>query len=242
MVDKLKLICGLPVNIEIGYIYPPKIKDIANIGEQEFYKKVSVLNFNKKVLELENEDLDDYDILVAMCLYDEKFKISFEDAFKFFIKENVTFAQGNTLSDMGYFFIGKIEENRKIDKNNFFEIVKTIKDICFIKEKKEEKVVAGNEKARQFMERLKKKNEKLAKLNKKEELSMSDIISSIAWKSGIAISTILEMTIFQLYDAFMRLNIITDYENTMFGVYTGNIDTKKIDIKKMTWYKNANVE
>lgn len=242
---KLKALAGIPIVENIGKIYPLKLNDIANMGEDQYNQHLSYLCFDKTIinnLDISNEDLKtlneelknitEYQFLFTYLYKDIFFREKYLESLSIFFKEKINFHES------GFLFLGNMEDNRFIDSNNFDKIINIIKIINNIKAK--EGYNPANEQARKLIEKIEKKNAIYAKLNKKNAINLFTIISSIAWKSNIGIDAVWDLTIFQLYDAYSRIALIDNYDKTMQGIYAGTVDVKKINIKDVSWIKYIN--
>lgn len=259
----LQLLAGLPIEIKnIGKIHQLKLKEIAVIGEQKYNEYLSVISFNKSSLsipiddEKQKEEIDkltDFQIILFLCLQDENFRNILLKSLKFFFKKEVYFD-----NQIGFFVFGKVKITKKkinikkiikpqklqkkkckykkvITENKFNEIKNVIKQSNCLRElEKEEEIKPGNERAKKFIEMLKLKKQNAPKTN---DINLISIISSIAWRSHIGINSVWDLTIYQLYDAFYRLDVIDNYDKTLTGIYAGTIDGKKINLKKINWAK-----
>jgi hypothetical protein len=117
-----------------------------------------------------------------------------------------------------------------------WEFIKTVAKIGnFVKESKEEEYVAGNERARKFLEEQKKRKALLAKLKKnKEQINLHSILSAVSWRTT-GVKDLLDLTIYQLYDGYFRLGLIDNYHQIFTGIYTGNVDQSKIKLPDVNW-------
>lgn len=232
----LDLMAGDPIYLEkVGHVHSPLVKEIKDVTEQKYQEYLSMIMINKESVELdtkENEELTNYDIIFALCLQDKNFLDRFVNSLSFFLKQPITFVED------GVFVVGEIkenilEENGFLTRDNYSDFVEIVRKQNGIKKPKQYK--AANDAAQKMIEKIKKNNKEKPKTQ--DEPSLADIVSSIYWKSNKSKEEIWGMTIFELYNGLQRLNIIDDYSNTMLGVYTGNIDTKKMNLKKVNWMK-----
>lgn len=76
------------------------------------------------------------------------------------------------------------------------------------------------------------------KIESKSNSFLYQIISVLKTKKSD--DEINNSNIFQLVDLFKRYNKEKDYDNLMTGIYTGNVDAKKIDITKKHWTSKVN--
>lgn len=233
-IDKLKLLAGLPIEVEgVGSIHPLTLRDIAEIGEKTYSEYISILNINKSNINLPEgfDDISNFEVILLICMQDKSaFKI-FLDALGVFLKDIIH------ISDDGLVYVGDFKEQKIIHKGNYEEIVNIIKLQNKIEIEKEE-LRAGNKIADEFMKKMEDMKNKYKKYADKKEPSLYDLVSSVAWRTNIGRS-VWDLTLYELYDAISRLQVIEHYDHTMLGIYTGNIDTKKMknDLKNLNWIK-----
>jgi ABC-type multidrug transport system ATPase subunit len=147
-----------------------------------------------------------------------------------FFKDKVSYSDEYYL-----FYLGDIHDGRIIYRDNYEEIKAIIRKQNFIQEKKKEEYNPANEQARQFIEKLKRLKKERPKT--KETVNLHSIISSIAWKSHIGIHAVWDLTIYQLFDAYYRLDVVDNYDKTLAGIYAGTVDASKINMKELNWSK-----
>ena len=231
MMDDLKLLAGLPINISGIKIYPLKLVEIAEIGEVEFYTMLGTLCFdigdleNYEQIKTEIADLKPFDVIYNFCIYDINYSEKILNIFKLFLKQDVYIDKIN-----GVFYT---RDKNIIDRNVFDEIIKVLKVQNHIQKSKEEEYNPANSKAKEFIEKIKKIKKNAPK--SKDNIDLHSIISGVTWKSGKNINEIWGLTIYQLFDAYRRLDIVDNYSNIMYGIYSGSIDLKKINQKEIFW-------
>lgn len=236
----LKFLAGLPIGVcDIGDIHPLTLREIATIGEIQYNKYLSALCFEIEDV-LSGEDLDGvegistYDILMANCISNENYKELITSAISLFFKDDVSFyAYSQEGNNYAFLYLGELEEERIINKDNFENIKLILQQQNNIQRSKAEEYNPANEKARQLIEQIKKNRQNAPK--PKQLVDLHSIISGVAWKGGVGIGSIWDLTIYQLYDAYYRLNIVDTYDKTLNGIYSGTVDGTKTDFKKLNW-------
>jgi len=236
----LKLLAGMSINISnLGIISPLKLREIINLGESNYNELLSVLLIDKSNIEgLKDQEFSNLELLMVFCHQSNEFRDKTLKALKlflnneFFVSNEGLFYCRDLISDnyglMVYKYI-------IIDKIPFNDFQMVLKKANHIETKKEDEIIPGNERARKFMEKL-----KLSKQNikKPETMNLHSIISGIAWKSNNTnIINIFDLTIYQLYDAYHRLENIDNYHYTLSGLYAGTVDGKNINLSNITWTK-----
>ncbi len=239
--DDLRLLAGLPIEIDkVGYIYPLKIIDVAKLTESVYNTYLSALTIDVAdiIADIDDknvniDDLETFEIIISLCLQDESFKETVLSALRlFFNEEKVQF-----IDEMGIFFLGEIEEQRVIHRNNYEEIKHTLLLQNFISPP--EKLNFANERAKKLYMSIQRNKRKYAR-NTDNGSRIFNIISSIAWKKNIGMS-VWDLTVFQLFDAFHRSHVVDKYGYTMQGIYAGTIDGQKIKFNEIDWSQNINV-
>lgn len=247
----LRLLAGIPIDIYgLGSVTPLKIKDVINLGEPDYNELLSVLLIDKSNIEglEDDEKISNLELSMVYADQDVNFKEKILKALELFLNKEFF------VSNEGFFYCKipipitddeeELTDNEEeelfecliLDKEPFDDLQNVLKNAHHIeKKRKEDEIIPGNEQARKFMEKL-----KLSKQNikKPEVMNLHSIISGVAWKSNsMNIINIFDLTIYQLYDAFHRLENIDNYHYTLSGIYAGNVDSKNINLSKITWYK-----
>ena len=236
----LKLLAGMHIDINnLGVLTPLKLKQIIDLGEQVYNELLSVLLIDKSNIEgLKEEEFSNLEILMVYSYQNIEFREKVLKSLKlflgneFFMSNEGLFYCRKLISDNYGLFVYK---NLVLDKDPFDDFQYVLKKANHIENKKEDEIIPGNERARKFMEKL-----KLSKQNikKPETMNLHSIISGIAWKSNNTnIINIFDLTIYQLYDAYHRLENIDNYHYTLSGLYAGTVDGKNINLSKITWTK-----
>lgn len=230
----LRLIANIPISIEnVSGIQSPKLSSIISLGYQRYNESLSSLLLDKNRIE-EFKDVEGSSFILT-CLYflqDEYFRNTFKTGIRLMTGYDVHLKEDSenpVLSLNDQCFLNE-------DNFNTFQKVVRLANKVEINEKEEE-FEAGNSKAREMIEKIKrgKKN----KPEKKPIVNLHSLISGLSWKStsGINITNIFDLTIYQLYDGYHRVEKIEHYNNTVTGIYTGNIDAKKINMNDLNWAK-----
>lgn len=80
----------------------------------------------------------------------------------------------------------------------------------------------------------------LAAQNKPFESYLLPIISSVKARQGYTKEYVGNMGLYELMDEVSRLQIINNADHLLGGMYSGMIDTKKIDKKELNWLRPTN--
>jgi hypothetical protein len=228
---RLKFLLGLPVHIDgIGNFHSPSLNEVVDLTEGLYNMAISAILFDKKNL-TEQEGLDEFSnfqILLSV--------INQDDAFRefFFYGLSLHLDTIPCLHESGLVYFDELTEESVLTEEKFDYIKRLVKIANNIPEKvEEEEYKVGNERAKKFLEKLKKQREEITKV-KKQKINLHSIISAVGWKAQ-SFDFLSNLNIYQLYDGYYRLGYIDAYENTMTGIYTGNIDGSKIKLADINW-------
>jgi hypothetical protein len=231
----LKFELDLPVPVEgIGNFKAVNVLEIGKLGEELYNNLLSTLMFSKKNLKIEQDlsEFTDVQLLYTFVHNDVHF------AQMLFQAIELHFDSKPLLHEEGFIYFGELREENVLDDDKFQFIKKLIAISNNLKEpKKEEEYQAGNERAKKFMEKLKKKKEQLEKVKKKDAITLHSMISAVGWKSN-SFFDVHKLNIYQLYDGFNRLGMIDNYHYTLTGIYSGSIDGSKIKLPEINWANN----
>ena len=214
-------------------IHQPTLKEIGYIGEEAFFTGYQMINISKNLFsEEDKKGLDNYsnfDILIAilrernavmqknrscvfmvLALLFPSYAISLE-------KDSIAFKKEGT------------EDQTFINKKNFDEFQNIIKQMfSFGSGEQESDFNPSGQLAKRIAERLKKRHEKLADLNK--ESTKVDIYSRYASILSIGLQqdliSILNYTPYQLFDQIERYHLKQDYEIYLQAKMAGAKDIK----------------
>jgi hypothetical protein len=131
----------------------------------------------------------------------------------------------------GMICFDEISVNKMLTDDKWKLIQKFVKLAHFVQE--EEPYVAGNEKAKKLIEKIR-KNKKENAPKQEEKANLHSILSGVAWRTD-GIDSLLNKTIYQLYDGYYRLGFIDNYHQVCTGIYTGNVDGSKIKLPDINW-------
>lgn len=234
--DELRLLKGSSFFIDQIEIKPFTIGEIVEIGYEKYQQLMNIF-----ALEVEDILKEIPEELNGITVFELYLQSGLQELFEGFISAISLFLRienPNNLSINNTFNV-VINNKNIINKDNWSDICKIIQMQNCVKKIEKEEYNPANERAKKFIEKLNKMKQELPKI--KSDITLSSMISGVAWKAqNININNIWDLTIYQLYDALNRLNLIDDYQFTFTGIYTGTVDGKKIDMKKINWMKIIN--
>ena len=237
---EMKLLKGSVITIEDIKIKPLLIEDIIdnpNIGYDRYLELIGVMGADKSTLQdISPEQLEEIKTFDIFIFNQDLMKLLL-DFLKLFLQcPNISYAEEHQIIIIDY------DVNQAyIHRDNYDKIIDIFRKIYCIHISKESKYNPANEQARALIEKIRQRDIELARLKHKNEINLFSIISGVAWKSpNLNIFDVFKLTVFQLYDAYYRLEIIDNCKYTMTGMYAGTIDSKNIKQDELTWVKKYN--
>lgn len=241
------LLSPYPIYIKnVGGIISPKIDDIFKIGinTYDYYLFIISMDLNSyfsitnqkalydELYEEQKTELNVFDLLITT----DELRENLQLAYNFFIKEDVVYDSEKrcflikdndvligVIYDENYNSVGNI-----INQRNYVKIDDT-NDLSKIKSKK----------ALKILEKIKKAKESQKKPKRDARMELGNIISSVANKhSSINMINIVELTVFQVWDAFNRLINNNILEIQSMSVATWGDKEKKFDCN--SWFNLIN--
>ncbi len=255
---KLKTLANKPIIVEnIGKVYPVKLSDIADIGEEIYHKYLSYFCISIDSLNIDDEakknmrekNVSSFLLILSQCIQDksEGFLNIIKDGFRLFLKKELTF-----IPQLSGFFIGSLEELEVIisgfkskddlkdlekygfvTENNYedFKEVLMLQN-CIKSTKSEDGYNPADDKARELIEKIKKTKEEINKIkaNDGKNLNLLDLVSAFcASNKNVDIVRVWDLNIFQFNDQFKRTQLVSDYEISIQSLLHG-ADAKKVKI------------
>lgn len=238
--NNLALLTGADIPFKEGklLIHQPTLKEIAIIGEDDFFIGCGLLTISKNILNSQDKiDLDkinDFNIFMSIINgtvgIDKNLQKNIDCAF------NVLYLLFPTLdikAEKDKLIIGE----GYIDKTNFSEfknILKTIFNLSFKDSEVQKDYKPATNKAQQIAEKLKKRHQDLiarsgVAANGKEVRIFGRYMSIISVYNGISFKDLEQYTVFQLYDTFNRVQLKIAYDMAMRAKLAGAKDVKNPD-------------
>ena len=200
----LSILAGLPIDItENLKLSPLKIKDILKLGGSIYSHLLSILLISKSLLEIE-EEVSDFEIFMSFYYRDEEYRKLINKALNLFCNSEVI------LNPRGYIVLNDFI----LDENNFIKLRSLLRQQNFLKEDKpEDQPIYPNEASKELARKIKEAKAKIQEFNKDQILRLGDIISIVsAYSENIHIFNVWELTVYQLYDAYLRLLMKANYD------------------------------
>lgn len=218
-------------------IHQPTIKEIGFIGEDNFFAGCELLNFSKEILSEQDRinlaTLTNFEIL--MSIMNDKNSNSLKSRSCAIMVLTLLFPGYEiNLSDREI-VLYKDREYHCINNDNF-EQFKEILVAMFCLKKPESEYNPGGDLARRISDKLKKGKERKARdLGQQQKIDVLSRYSSIlSVGMQIDLNTILNYSVYQLFDAYQRYELKTHSDFTFEAKLAGAKDVKDAD----NWMKD----
>jgi hypothetical protein len=231
----LKLLANVPIDVGVGMFQLPSVKEIIDMGESTYYGYFNMVNFKKDILQSDEdfEELSDFEVMGMVLFHSPLHREMAIKAYKLFLNKDMKVTR---LDDSYVIFF---DDLGNVLSEEIWEYVKKVSRIGnFVQDSKEE-YKAANEKARKLIEKI--MNRKKQEVPKEEKINLRSILSAVAWRTN-GIDSLLDKTIYQLYDGFYRLRFVDSYNQIYTGIYTGNVDQSKIKLPDYDWANVINIK
>lgn len=233
-IDQLQLYFGDPYVInERITIYQPNIGQIMEYGERKYYQMVHTItaipsDMKSQLFDmnLDYEKLEDFELfqMLAPTLPKESTSILFGDID--FTKLKVYRNPQNDLK-----VLADRETGIVIDVLIYERIVNYLRSVHGLKKKVEK---AKNAMTKRVLIEEDRRNIALNK-NKPYKSFLTPLVSAVKVRMGYTKEYVRNMGIYEFTDDIARLQIINNADALLRGMYSGMIDTKKIDKKSLNW-------
>ena len=217
MDTRLSLMCGTdyPVPECQLVIHQPQIKEIAYIGEQDFFTGVQCLCLNKSMFVKDETDLSNVNnFQIFMTIMSEKEAADKKAAVQqvctlLFPKYKVMFTPRSVL-------ISGEGQTMQIDESNFEYLQAALSNICCMKTGPMDQTTfnPGNAKAREIAEKLMRGRQRVAAQKGQSNTSIfSQYLSILTVGLGsMSLQDMMNLTIFQLYDLVERYMLYINWD------------------------------
>lgn len=243
MISEMALLRGKPISVDgLFQVYPATLEEISEITEEmyNYYSHMILLDKGKLMKSLgisnslELEKISGYELIRSYAHKDIDFRRLYLEAISFFIHEKVFFDEVSL-----EIYVVKDSVNFILTEKHVNQIKQIVKKQNFLSDKEEKELNPANEKAAELIEKMKQVKAKLAKQKEDETLSLSDIIQIVAcYSQDINILNVWDLTVYQLYVAYIRLIMWDDYHSK--NILLPHVDSKNLDMKH--WATKLNIK
>ena len=235
MVNDLMLLSGIDIPFPQAQIaiHQPTIKEIGLIGEESFYSGCGALNFSKNSLSSEDrialKDFTDFEILMSM-INNKSFNTQ-QTRIDILMILTLLFPDYQIKISQQEINLIKEGESHLINSGNFEEFKKILTAMFCLKGKgSETEYNPSGDKAREIIEKLNKRKQKLAEQNGDQKVSVLNRFASIlAIGQKQDLNEILDYTVYQLFDQFDRFTLKEQFDIHLKAQLAGARDLGEIE-------------
>ena len=236
---RLALMCGMDIPVpEIqATIHQPKIKEIALIGEADFFVAVQCLNIDKNYLRQDKTLLQDTNnFQIFMTIMSEKEARDKKKATQQLLQ--LLFPNYSILFTPRSIMLQGKDNSSVIDENNFEALQQVLKQIFCVSNANNQQsgFNPANDKAREIAEKLMRGRQKVAELNGSANASIFSQYLSILTigVQSMSLQTLMNSTMFQIYDLVERYQLYISWDIDIRSRLAG----AKPDEHPDNWMKN----
>lgn len=236
---RLALMCGtdIPVPEIQATIHQPKIKEIALIGEADFFVAVQCLNIDKNYLRQDKTLLQDTNnFQIFMTIMSEKEARDKKKATQQLLQ--LLFPNYSILFTPRSIMLQGKDNSSVIDENNFEALQQVLKQIFCVSNANNQQsgFNPANDKAREIAEKLMRGRQKVAELNGSANASIFSQYLSILTIGiqSMSLQTLMNSTMFQIYDLVERYQLYISWDIDIRSRLAG----AKPDEHPDNWMKN----
>lgn len=230
------LLIGIPIKLNDKFDFSvPQMKKIFEVNFDYLMNAVNVaydLNYaiykNKQINEIiEENNFSSYDTWQLVILLESETKT--EHLVSYLIKCLSIHLNENAYIDEEK---GIMVGDKSFTKEDYEELCRILKIAYGLEERIEDRQFGSKIARRKAIEMRLNRNE-INLIESKTNSFLYQVLSVLKTKKSD--DEIQNSNLFQLIDLYKRINKEKDYDSLMTGVYTGNIDVKKVDISKRHW-------
>ena len=231
--------CGtdIPIPQIQGFIHQPKIKEIALMGESEFFVAVQCLNINKNLIDQDKTPLqitNNFQIFMTIMQQEET-----KDKKKAVISLlELLFPNYKVMFLPRYLALSKKDfPNITMDENNFEFFQNVIQQVFCLSSQKNQQAGfnPANAKAKEIAEKLMRGRQRVAELNGSANASIfTQYLSILSIGLQMPLNELSDLTMFQIYDLVERYQLYISWDIDIKSRLAG----AKPDDRPDNWMKN----
>lgn len=229
-IDPLKLMAGVPIFIEeINLnINQPKIRDIAVLGEIQFYQSLSYFLMTKDKLKID-ADISDFDLFMKIINQENSIQKDVSDIFILVIDGLQSIKFYDT-----FIIINILGQECIIDEPKFSLIKETLVEVfCLDNKEVAEDLNPANKQARDIAEKIKKRRLQLSTDNKgKNDQIFAHLVSVLSTGSNnFNLEDCLNLTVYQILNLIKRYFLYDEHHKQIQALLQG---AKDIELAEWT--------
>ena len=218
-------------------MHQPSLKEIAYIGEDDFFKGVQTLCLNKSMFVQEGKTVPENitNFYIFMTIVGEKQTADKAEAVKQVLA--LVFPQYNIMFSPRSIIFQKDEETYLVDENNFEQLQEIMREVFCSKSgpMDQQAFNPANQKAKEIAEKLMRGRQRDAEQNGSANASVfSQYLSTLSIGLHIPVGELEKYTMFQLFDSMERYLLYINWDIDIRSRLAG----AKPDGKPDNWMKN----
>lgn len=218
-------------------MHQPSVKEIAYIGENDFFKGVQTLCLNKSMFVQEGKTVPENitNFYIFMTIVGEKQTADKAEAVKQVL--TLVFPQYKIMFSPQSIIFQKDTETYLVDENNFEQLQVTLREVFCSKSgpMDQQAFNPANQKAREIAEKLMRGRQRVAEQNGSANASVfSQYLSTLSIGLHIPVGELEKYTMFQLFDSMERYLLYINWDIDIRSRLAG----AKPDGKPDNWMKN----
>ena len=218
-------------------MHQPSLKEIAYIGEDDFFKGVQTLCLNKSMFVQEGKTVPENitNFYIFMTIVGEKQTVDKAEAVKQVLA--LVFPQYNIMFSPRSIIFQKDEETYLVDENNFEQLQEIMREVFCSKSgpMDQQAFNPANQKAKEIAEKLMRGRQRVAEQNGSANASVfSQYLSTLSIGLHIPVGELEKYTMFQLFDSMERYLLYINWDIDIRSRLAG----AKPDGKPDNWMKN----
>lgn len=236
---EMKLLRGGIVQFERLSIKPLTLGEIEEIGLEKY---LSLINFStlskekivgRKLIEV----FKPYSFYEVVVNYEE-LRETFLEFLRVFVLHDEDEESVRYVPEIDTIVVRYNKINGKINKANFQDFLNFMRKVYHVpKTQRESERTDIDEEMAELLREFEEAESKVAKENG-NEITITSMIEAICVKHpSINLLTIWDYTMYQFMKTFYRIEQIDSAKNIMTGIYSGCIESKKINLKEYHWAK-----
>lgn len=242
MLNELLLLSGndIPFSAAGVTIHPPTIKEIAYIGEENFFTGCELLNFSKDILDDKDktrlENLTNFEVLMSI-MNDTNVALRKQKTCALLVLTLLfpNYQISLNVNEIELVAIDKKEflnEKHYITKENFEDFKIILKEIFCLNRGSSAEYNPGGDLSKKIADKLKERQRKLAKQKGEESGKVaifSRYISILSVGEQKDMNSLMQYTVYQLFDEYQRYELKMQSDWYLQAKLAGAKDLKEVD-------------
>lgn len=229
----LSLMTGIDIPIPECQIvmHQPTIKEIAFLGEKEFFLGASVLCINKTMYQgpMDLEQINNFQIFM-LVMQDpstkDKKQAALDSLMLLFPKYKIVFTPRSLLFNMN-------EENFIIDESNFEFLQKTLSQVLCLQKSGQDSYNPANDKAKEIADKLMRGRQRVAAQQESSNSGKSQFVQYLSiltvGLNSMSLNDVMNLTMFQMYDLVERYTLFINWDLDIKTRLAGGSPDKPVD-------------